>query len=198
MTQNTFKSLVSVTSNFSQEMMPIVNLKYCSEDNILKRPIYQSKLCLVEVETFKRLQAATTSLWNQGFKLVIWDAFRPIDVQKKMWQLLPDSHLVALPPEDEDKSNIVPSKYNGMELDLALANKDGKLLPMPSPYEDRSKASWLASHHVQSMEYKYGKVLKTALEDAGFTSQLFCWWKFKNEADPVVPYLDSSVYKFFE
>ena len=70
---------------------------------------------------------------------MIWDAFRPLAVQRKMWSLIPDERFVANP--DNDNAN----HCKGNAVDVTLADLDGNLLPMPTEFDHFGPESFRAN-----------------------------------------------------
>lgn len=61
----------------------VINLAYATDNNFTKRKIYQNTVCLLRKETANKLKKANIELKKYGFKIKIWDAFRPIKYQEE-------------------------------------------------------------------------------------------------------------------
>ena len=62
----------------------IIDLKYASEDNFTGVKVYQSKDCWLDKHTAQILIAAKDIFQKDGFRVKVWDAYRPNLVQKKI------------------------------------------------------------------------------------------------------------------
>ena len=47
--------------------------------------------------TAEKLAKANKELMEMGYRLKIWDAYRPLSVQKIFWEIVPDSRYVMNP-----------------------------------------------------------------------------------------------------
>ena len=52
-----------------------------------------------------------------GYKLKIFDAYRPVNVQKKLWDILPDANFIAPPEKGSPHSR-------GVAVDLTLVDEN--------------------------------------------------------------------------
>jgi len=68
----------------------VLDLRYATENNFLQRKVYpDGARCLLRPETVEALKKAAASLREQGFRLRLYDCFRPLSVQWEMWRILP-------------------------------------------------------------------------------------------------------------
>src|SRR6185503_17813597 len=84
----------------AQERVPglVEDLRYATPDNFLKRAVYpKSARCLLLPQTADRLAVAAKALAGQGFRLKVYDCYRPRAVQWEMWKLFPKPGYVADP-----------------------------------------------------------------------------------------------------
>ena len=112
----------------------VLDLKYSTNDNFLGRPIYEHQYDQLRIGTLKKLKNAAELLRQKGYRLVIWDAYRPIEVQRILWEMVKNPDFVA-PPERGSKHN------RGCAVDVTIADKHGNSLSMPSTFDDFSKAA---------------------------------------------------------
>ena len=75
----------------------IIDLRYASENNFTKKRIFFSDHCLLHKVAFEHLRMAVEIAKKIGLKLKIFDAYRPVYVQKTLWEFLPDSNFIAPP-----------------------------------------------------------------------------------------------------
>lgn len=160
-----------------------VDLKYSGDDNFMGRAVYDFDDAWLRYGTALRLAEAQSILAHQGYSLKIWDAFRPLSVQFKMWEVYPVSGYVANP------TNGGSSKHNrGSAVDVTLVAEDGSELPMPTAFDDfaavpdRDYAKYPAAAAANAIR------LEQAMAAAGFLPYEGEWWHY-NDRDPypVVP-----------
>ncbi len=147
----------------------IIDLKYYSSDNFTGQTVYDREYSQLRVGTLKKLQKAANSLREKGYILVIWDAFRPIRVQRIFWDIFPNEQYVA--PK--------VSKHNrGCAVDVSLASFDGKLLEMPSKYDDFSEKATSSTEFLSEPIKSRLMDLQHAMIRAGFELYSDEWWHF--------------------
>src|SRR5215475_15535937 len=76
----------------------IVELRYAGPNNLVGYPLYPRGTCaLVRPEVASALAAAQACLRRYQLGLKIWDAYRPVTVQERLWQASHNSDYVANP-----------------------------------------------------------------------------------------------------
>ncbi len=110
-------------------------------------------------------------LKSQGLGLKLFDGYRPLSAQRKLWEIVPDSRYIADPAKG--------SKHNrGAAVDLTLVDKNGKELAMPTPYDDfTEKAHWNYQNLPQEA-IRNRTLLRQIMEKHGFKGISTEWWHF--------------------
>lgn len=188
-------SVLSVRSVFSQGgegdfvdvrvMIPgiIVDLKYAGTDNAFGEALYSSEKCLLRREVAIALKKVQERLEKRGLQLVIWDAYRPLSVQRKMWQKVSDERYVANPAKG--------SRHNrGAAVDVTLADSKGKLLHMPTDYDDFSEKAHRDYAGADTTAAKNAKLLEEVMASEGFIPLPTEWWHFDYVSWEKYPVLD--------
>ena len=75
----------------------IFDLKYATKDNFTKTVVYPVNVCVLQKETATKLINANEEFKKLGYRIKIWDAYRPMYVQKIFWDLVGDERFVANP-----------------------------------------------------------------------------------------------------
>lgn len=101
-----------------------IDLRYCKADNFVGEVLYDTDDCLLRIGTFNKLCIARNILKEKGYYIKIWDAYRPINIQEKMFELVNDERYVADPKKN--KSN----HCKGSAIDVTLCDDNGKELEM--------------------------------------------------------------------
>lgn len=155
-----------------------VDLKYAGTDNFMGEAVYDFDEAWLRRGTALRLARAQELLLAQGRSLKIWDAWRPMSAQFRMWEVCPNDDYVADPTRGGS------SKHNrGSAVDVTLVAADGSPLPMPTEFDDFAAGP--------DRDYdKYGpeaaanaRTLEAAMVEAGFLPYYNEWWHF-NDRDP--------------
>lgn len=168
----------------------IIDLKYSTSHNFTKQQIYNSSECYINKNTAILLIKAKNIFKQSGYKVKIWDAYRPISAQIRFFEILPDNNFVATPPDMSTVSKFKPSHMNGLCVDITLTEMNGNELPMPSKFDDFSEKASLNCTTTNEILLKNGMYLKSVMELVGFKAYEGEWWHFYDVQTPPVPYMD--------
>ena len=94
-------------------------LPYATADNFTGRRIYDFSEVFLRYGTVKKLRSVCEELAEQGLNLKIWDGFRPVSAQFKLWEVCPDDTYVA------DPNQGFSSHSRGNTVDVTLVDMDG-------------------------------------------------------------------------
>jgi len=164
--QSDFVRLKDLSPDFVYE------LKYATPDNFLKQAVYDCGECYLRKSTAEALVKANEAFKQLGYRIKLFDCYRPLSVQKKMWKILPGTHYVANPAKG--------SKHNrGAAVDLTLVDAQGKELNMGTPFDFFGKEA----HHTYTEHTKEvlenRKLLKETLNKYNFKSIYSEWWHYE-------------------
>ncbi|MFM8654539.1 MAG: M15 family metallopeptidase, partial [Verrucomicrobiota bacterium] len=68
----------------------VLNLRYAGTNNITGKVLYPEAKAYLRQETIRKLRRVALELEEEGYRLVIWDAWRPASAQKALWAAKPD------------------------------------------------------------------------------------------------------------
>lgn len=144
------------------------DIKYATTDNFTGVQQYKYPLCYIRKEPAQMLQRIQRDLQKQRLRLMIWDAYRPFQVQKIFWNILPDERYIAK----------VSNHNRGITVDVTLVDILGNQLSMPTGFDDFSIRAH-ASYEKLAPEAKQNRaILKYVMEKHGFTNFKTEWWHF--------------------
>ena len=164
--QSDFVRLKDLSPDFVYE------LKYATPDNFLKQAVYDCGECYLRKSTAEALVKANEAFKQLGYRIKLFDCYRPLSVQKKMWKILPGTHYVANPAKG--------SKHNrGAAVDLTLVDAQGKELNMGTPFDFFGKEAHhtYTEHPKEVLENR--KLLKETLDKFNFKSIYSEWWHYE-------------------
>lgn len=92
----------------------------------------------------------------------VWDAYRPVNAQRRFWELLPDNRFVAYPPDMETLTCFKNSHMNGQCVDVTLCDSQGCELVMPSGFDDFTKKARLDCPETTGEARKNAEYLRTS------------------------------------
>lgn len=152
-----------------------VDLRYATTNNFTKKKIYNFKEAYLRYGTVKKLKKAQDELLKKGYSIKIWDAYRPFEAQKKLWKVCPNSRYVANPNKGPRKHNL------GGTVDITLVSKSGKIIPMPTDFDNFSKkADRNYSDIKNKTAVKNVKLLEKTMYKYGFTGYSKEWWHYNS------------------
>lgn len=163
----------------------VLDIRYATADNFLKQPVYPGPHAWLRKSTLAKLQKVADALRAKGFRLRIYDGYRPLSVQKKMWAIKPNSPYVANP-----KFGSIHNR--GGAVDLSLVTLAGEDVLMPSEYDDFSPKAHHGNPKTEPTAAKNAATLKSAMEAAGFTAITSEWWHYNDPATKKYPVLDRN------
>ena len=163
-----FATLVDATTIVPQLRLDI---HYATTDNFTHDKLYAHARCLLHDAVARRLADVQRELRARGLGLVVYDCYRPLSVQKRMWALVPDERYVADPAKG--------SRHNrGAAVDLALVDKRGRGLPMPSAYDEFSERAHRDFAGGTDVERANRALLQDVMQRHGFVGLPTEWWHF--------------------
>ena len=173
-----FVELQTINSNI------VLDIRYATNNNFLNKPVYPSSRCFTLKIVAQKLDSIQTELENTGLGLKIFDGYRPLSVQKMMWEILPDDKYVANPANG--------SRHNrGAAVDVTLVDSNGVELQMPTDFDEFTEKASQDYMNLSNKVIKNRAILKTIMVKYGFTPIKSEWWHYdlKNYIDyPVVDY----------
>src|SRR4029079_3782162 len=115
----------------------IVELRYAGRNNVVGYPLYpHATRALAGPEVATGLAAAQVFLRRYQFGLKIWDAYRPVAVQEKLWHASHNSDYVANP-----EIGIGSLHSWGVAIDATLVDSWNRPVRMPSDFDDFTPAA---------------------------------------------------------
>ncbi len=148
----------------------VIDIRYATKDNFTGTVLYPVARCKLRRAVADKLVKAAAALRKRDRRLLIWDCYRPLTIQKALWKKVPDPRYVADPS--------VGSKHNrGAAVDLALVDKAGKPAVLPTRFDEFTAAA----HRERALAGARGKearLLSEAMLAAGFVAMPTEWWHF--------------------
>lgn len=150
----------------------LVDLRYATTDNFTHQVIYDFTTAIVRTGTAQKLAQASAIVKQEGYRLKIWDAYRPVSAQKRLFEVYPDPEFVARP-------NPNFSHQKGVTLDLTLVDADGRDLPMPTLFDDFTALAHRDAPRTAEQN-RYYQRLDEAMRAAGFIGYVNEWWDYRD------------------
>lgn len=173
--------LVAVTSVNSHIRLDI---RYAATNNFTGRQIYPCARAYLHKPTALKLAKAQEKLETKGLALKVYDAYRPLSVQKIFWTIMPDEKYVADPAKG--------SRHNrGSAVDVTLVESgSGRELEMPSGYDDFTPRAHYAYTNLPPAVISNRALLRAVMTECGFVPLETEWWHFDDSGWTNYPVLD--------
>ncbi len=164
-----------------------VDLRYAGSNNFMHKQLYDTlHQAFVQRDVAERLSKVQDYLDSirPGYRLLVFDAVRPVQVQREMWEALD-----SIPPLNRGKFVSNPalgSVHNfGAAVDLTIVDEMGKELDMGAGYDDFRKIAFpsMEGHFLQSGElskaqWENRKLLRQVMRSQRFSNIPSEWWHF--------------------
>jgi D-alanyl-D-alanine dipeptidase len=164
-----------------------IDLKYTTSANFLGEKLY-SKIdkAYLQKDVAARLACVQNAVQrtHRGYKLLIYDALRPVAVQQKMWVALD-----SLPPVERAKFVSNPKNLSlhnmGAAIDLTILDAKGKPLDMGAGFDDIRhiaypiyEDSFLRMGQLTPQQVQNRKLLRSTMQAQGFRQLPTEWWHY--------------------
>ncbi len=151
-----------------------VDIKYATTDNFTGGKIYDFDDAYLRYGTVMKLKKAADALREKGYRILIWDGYRPQSAQFTLFENSPDPTYVA------DPNNGFSSHSSGGTVDITLITSDGSAVEMPTDFDDFSDKANRNYDDVSETAAANSKMLEKVMEEAGFKGYSAEWWHYSD------------------
>ena len=171
----------------------VQEIRYYSTYNFLGERVdgYEEPCAIATIEAARALKSVSNELYVQGYRLKVFDAYRPVCAVKQfvIWGL-EDTDIRMKPyfyPELEKQDLFIKgyiagrsSHSRGSAVDVTLFDmKTGKEVDMGSSFDLFSKVSHPDCRDITDEQYENRMTLQKAMIRGGFEPIDCEWWHFK-------------------
>lgn len=149
----------------------VIDIKYATTDNFVKEVIYPCGRMFLRPEVAIALAHVNAEFLLKGYKLKLFDGYRPRPAQQKLWDKVPDRNYVA-PPSEGSMHN------RGVALDLTLADFNGKEIDMGTPYDFFGPEAHSDYQELPKEVLDHRQLLRSFMEANGFQYIRTEWWHY--------------------
>jgi zinc D-Ala-D-Ala dipeptidase len=174
--QNQVQNIDSDWEELTEEQGFVIDIRYASENNFMKKKIYDCGRCLMRKEAARALVLLNEELIKKyNFRLKIFDCFRPQDFQQRLWDIMPDINYVAHPSKG--------SMHNrGVAVDLTIVDSLNRELDMGTEFDFFGKEAHFDFTNLPNEVLANRKLLRAKMEQYGFAGIRTEWWHFSHTA----------------
>ncbi len=176
--QNQINSQNSLVEISKKDTIFSFEIRYATSNNFTGIQLYNCAKCLLRPRVAKALTEANNYFNKKGYRIKIYDCYRPLDVQKKMWAKVPRATYVANPYTKGSIHN------KGAAVDITLETLEGCYVEMGSDYDYFGKEAHIDNYNFSEEILANRKLLFEGMRKFGFHTIRTEWWHFsfqKNE-----------------
>ena len=172
------------------------DIRYYSPNNFTGNKIegYKAPRAYMTKEALAALKVAADDLRAQGYRLLIWDSYRPQKAVDNFVKWINDENDAgdkSFYPEIE-KDSLLAGNYimaksghsRGSTVDLTIIKKDGSFVDMGGTFDLFSEVSHPDYENLTDEQKHNRKILHDAMINAGFNGIDSEWWHFTLKDEP--------------
>jgi len=178
------KSLVAIESLSTEFEFEI---RYATPQNFMGETLYPCAKCVLQPEVAKALTLANDYFCEKGYKIKIYDCYRPLDIQKMMWKKVPNAAYVANPYGRGSIHN------KGAAVDITLVTLEGCYVEMGSDYDFFGKDAHIDNYNFSEEILNNRKLLIDGMKQFGFQTIRTEWWHYSFQKNYLFPILNEPL-----
>ena len=149
----------------------LLDIKYATKDNFVKKKLYQKPLCYLHNDAYKLLIKASNIARKNKLKLKIFDAYRPLEIQKTMYLL--NQEFVSDP-----QYGSIPH-CRGVAIDLTLIDEHNNELDMGTKFDNFTSLAHHGNCEISVKAQKNRLLLLDIMTQAGWDYFEKEWWHYQ-------------------
>ncbi len=106
----------------------VLDIRYATDSNFTNQQIYDCPFCFMRYQAAKDFKKASEEFRKNGYRIKVFDCYRPHSAQFKLWEILPNINYVANP----EKGSI---HNRGAAVDMTLIDSLGQELNMGTDFD---------------------------------------------------------------
>jgi len=162
-------------------------VRYATANNFIGEVLYDCSVCLLQPEVAEALLNANQYFCEKGYRIKLYDCYRPLDVQKKMWAKVPRATYVANPYGRGSIHN------KGAAVDITLVTLDGCYMEMGSDYDFFGRESHIDNYNFSAEILANRKLLREGMQKHGFGTVRTEWWHYSYRKNWSFPTLNETL-----
>jgi len=166
------QSDTSIVPLWSIDSTITTDVRYATTDNFTGKILYPTdKVYIRKIVALALAKVQKELSENHNLQLKIFDAYRPLSVQKIMWEILPDDRYVANPATG--------SRHNrGAAVDVTIIDSVGNEIDMGTEYDNFTEKAHYAFPDLSEEVKVNRKLLQDTMIRFGFHPITTEWWHF--------------------
>jgi len=161
----------------------VIDARYSTKENFVGVRFYPANRIFLRRDVAAILNTVEERLSSRALRLKIWDGYRPLAVQRRMWSVVPDERYVADPKKGSNHNR-------GCAVDLTVVDSRGQELAMPTPFDDFTPRAHRDYTELPENVLQDRQLLAEAMQARGFVPLPTEWWHFDAKDCAKYPVLD--------
>lgn len=167
----------------------VIDLRYAGKNNFTGKKIYPASVCLLRKETAEKLAKVNSELKTKGYRIKIWDGYRPYYVQQILYDAASDKSFLANP-----KRGSIHNR--GGAVDLTIVDNRGREVVMPSAFDEFTIRASRNNPDMSNEARKNLDFLTSTMTKYGFRTIRSEWWHFEDTKASQYPILNMKLEEF--
>lgn len=176
----------------------IFDIRYAGTHNFVGDVIdgYEAPYAIMTTQAAEALQAAADEFRGMGYRLMIFDAYRPQRAVRHFVRWSKDKDDMRMReefyPEFKNKTLLVDQGYiarnsshtRGSAIDLTITDLEGNPLDMGTGFDYFGKLAWHGAKGITQEQAANRALLRSVMEKHGFRFFEKEWWHYKLLGEP--------------
>ena len=175
----------------------VYDIRYYSDYNFTGKRVdgYKANRAYLTKKAAYALKKAGDTLRRKGYRIVVYDAYRPQKAVDNFVRWMSDENDVgnkSFYPKIQDKATLSSGGYvskksrhtRGSVVDMSIVNLDGSSVDMGGTFDLFDEISHIDYQGITDQQKKNRKILADAMIDAGFNTIPTEWWHFQLKEEP--------------
>ncbi|MDR3552800.1 MAG: M15 family metallopeptidase [Clostridia bacterium] len=152
----------------------VFNLRYATTNNFTGTKLYGAARAFLRAGTAQKLAAANREFMSMGYRIKIFDAYRPYTIQKILFSKVPSGRAgyIANPYKGGSNHN------RGAAVDMTLVHLDGSPVAMPSDFDTFNERASIYYKGCTKQQAADRELMAAVMVRHGFKRLPCEWWHF--------------------
>ena len=157
------------------------DIRYATDNNFVDEQLYECPRCFLRPDAAAALLKVHDELIKAGYGLKLFDCYRPLTIQKRLWEKVPNASYVT-PPKKGSMHN------RGFAVDATLVDSLGVVLDMGTAFDFFGRKAHHDFYDLDKAILNRRKVLKEAMAKFGFKHIRTEWWHYSFKGPYTSPF----------
>lgn len=152
----------------------VFDIRYATTNNFTHKKLYAHPRAFLRTKVALKLAAANRQFMKMGYRLKIFDSYRPFSVQKTLFAIVPSGEeaFIANPYARGSNHN------RGAAVDVTLVHLNGSYVPMPTDFDSFSNDADIYATDCSKQAIADRELLASVMVRSGFVRLPCEWWHF--------------------